>query len=105
MTAGDSGWQPPGFLKATGEKMELQVCQTRKHALITRFLPADDNEVTRIIAVFFFCWVRAARSPRPEDLTPASGGEDPLLPVGQDKTLGPERRRSELLPFGARMTE
>lgn len=54
VTASDSGWQPPGFLKANiTAKDELQVCQTCKHALITHF-PADDNEVTEIIAVFFF---------------------------------------------------
>lgn len=54
VTASDSGWQPPGFLKANiTAKDELQVCQTCKHALITHF-PADDNEVTEIIAVFSF---------------------------------------------------
>lgn len=50
MTAGDSGWQPPGFLKANiTAKDELQVCQACKHVLITHF-PADDNEVTEIAA-------------------------------------------------------
>lgn len=50
MTASDSGWQPPGFLKANiTAKDELQVCQACKHALITHF-PADDNEVTEIAA-------------------------------------------------------
>lgn len=54
VTGSDSSWQPPGFLKANiTAKDELQVCQTCKHALITHF-PADDNEVTEIIAVFFF---------------------------------------------------
>ncbi len=60
VTASDSGWRPPGFLKANiTAKDELQVCQTCKHALITHF-PADDNEVTEIIAVFFssFFWTR-----------------------------------------------
>lgn len=38
VTASDSGWQPPGFLKANiTAKDELQVCQTCKHALITHF--------------------------------------------------------------------
>lgn len=50
VTASDSGWQPPGFLKANiTAKDELQVCQACKHALITHF-PADDNEVTEIAA-------------------------------------------------------
>lgn len=50
MTASDSGWQPPGFLKANiTAKDELQVCQACKHALITHF-PADDNEVAEIAA-------------------------------------------------------
>lgn len=61
VTASDSGWQPPGFLKANiTAKDELQVCQTCKHALITHF-PADDNEVTEIIAVFFCFFLTTPR--------------------------------------------
>lgn len=38
VTASDSGWQLPGFLKANiTAKDELQVCQTCKQALITHF--------------------------------------------------------------------
>lgn len=48
-----AGSRPASWRQTLQRKDELQVCQTCKHALITHF-PADDNEVTEIIAVFFF---------------------------------------------------
>lgn len=64
VTASDSGWQPPGFLKANiTAKDELQVCQACKHALITHF-PADDNEVSEIAAALSVCvWGGGLRQP------------------------------------------